>query len=323
MALQDSVQFTIETVRAPEITQCILTSPNEYVVRNGDMVNLAARVINPSNSIYVELGVGPIDVRPDSAFWSWTPVQDHTTIDEDVYQYNASYQITEYGVKRVLMRASTDQQFWKYCDIEGGKTEIDLLAGIPTVVSVNDNQSYIVINEIDAANTVDEQREFIELYNTGNIPVLLDRLQLELFDATSSDPYAQISLADIAPWVDVDQRIVIGTERVLRALPPELNILEQRLNVPLPNLEGGTRLLLLNEFGEVQKVLDSMSYGVIIDSCTEGAYPAVSDDENVISGYSISRCPDGVDQQLNDLDFKRVDQASPGIVNPCGNPLVP
>ena len=323
LALQDAVQFTVETVRAPALTQCMLTSPNKYVVRNGDMVNLATRITDSSNSIYVELGVGPIDVRPDSSFWSWTPVQNPTTIDEDVYQYDASYQITEYGVKRVLMRASTDQQFWKYCDTEGGKTEIDLLAEIPTVVSVNDNQNYVVINEIDAANTADEQREFLELYNTGTTPVLLDRLQLELFDATSSAPYVQISLADISPWVDVDQRIVIGTERVLRALPPELNILQKRLNVPLPNLEGGARLLLLNEFGEVQKVLDSMSYGVMIDACTEGAYPAASDDESIVSGFSISRCPDGVDQQLNDLDFKRVDQPSPGGVNPCGNILVP
>ena len=67
-----------------------------------------------------------------------------------------------------------------------------------------------------------------------------------------------------------------------------------------------------------EETLDSMSYGGVIETLTEGEIGA-PDDRDGMDNLTISRCPHDLDTDNNASDF-RLATATPGVGNECDEP---
>ncbi len=174
----------------------------------------------------------------------------------------------------------------------------------------------LVINEIDYDQPSTDDREFVEIYNYGASAVNLANVDLVLVNGSGTPAVYrthQLSSAMLAPndyWVvcagglvaNCDQNTAFGTNWI------------QNGDTSPPIDNGDAAALVLHG---TTTIIDTVGYGFPVAGWTEGAGNAPSDPPPVAPpDYSINRCPDGIDTNVNAADFF-VRTISPGVVNPC------
>jgi hypothetical protein len=160
------------------------------------------------------------------------------------------------------------------------------------------------INEIDYEQPSSDEAEFVELLNPGSCDARLEGLRLELVNGTGGKVYGRYALADAAAILAAGERLVVGDPSLLAGLGSRAKQLPLS-GSGLQNGPDGVRLV------DGARVLDAVSYKGAVTGSDEGT-PAAHDD----GATSLSRCPDGSDQDDNGRDF-RAAAPTPGGVNAC------
>ncbi len=172
----------------------------------------------------------------------------------------------------------------------------------------------LVVNEVDYDQSGVDMREFVEVLNASAGPLSLAGVTLELVDGNDGEPYATYALDEAAAELPAGGYLVVGAELVQPLLPAGVPFLAtSRATNALQNGPDGVRLRAADG-----STLDSMAYGAqVVDGVTEGGANAPDDRvPNENAALSVSRCPDGVDRNINGEDFQTVDR-SPGAPNLC------
>ena len=162
----------------------------------------------------------------------------------------------------------------------------------------------LVINEIDYDQPSTDTAEFIELKNVSGMPINLDLFSIVLVNGANQTTYNTIDLPDV--FLDPGEYYVICGDSA--------NVSNCDLDVtPDTNLiqNGAPDSVALMKIGFL---VDSVSY--------EGdtGYTEVSgvglEDVYNLNDASISRCPDGIDTNYNNVDFSQ-QTSTPGTENDC------
>ncbi|KPJ61685.1 MAG: hypothetical protein AMJ46_01045 [Latescibacteria bacterium DG_63] len=183
----------------------------------------------------------------------------------------------------------------------GGLFALILLASITIWTCTCSAHGGLVINEVlyDPAGS-DEGLEFVELYNAGQAPVSLKGLVLETGNGAREGDWRPALAWDSDYYVEPGGFLVIG-EGAVNPLPQFLAELD------LQNGPDACRLTAGHE------VIDLVGWGAhAFEEYFEGA-PA----QDVSSGNSIGRSPDGTDGGDNSQDFLALRIPSPGRRNFC------
>jgi hypothetical protein len=159
----------------------------------------------------------------------------------------------------------------------------------------------LVINEIlyDPAGT-DEGLEFVELYNPTDVPLSLRGLALETGNGAAEGDWSLGAQWDSDYYVEAHGYVVIGEE----AVSPRPQFVKQ---LDLQNGPDACRLR------KGTQIVDLVGWG----SHTFAEYYEGTPCEDVASGISVGRLPDGVDTQDNSADFRALSPPSPGRRNLC------
>ncbi len=169
----------------------------------------------------------------------------------------------------------------------------------------------LIINEVDYDQPGADAAEFIEIYSSGAVTSPLAGVELEFVDA-GGGVYATIDLSAAGERLEAGQYLVIGHPPPLAGLLPEV------LRIALGDVlqDGPSDGLRLVRRGDVDEVLDSVSWEGVLDGVTEGEAGIPADEDNA---NSVGRCANGQDTDANDLDFA-LGAPSPGLPNVC--PLI-
>jgi hypothetical protein len=168
----------------------------------------------------------------------------------------------------------------------------------------------IVINEVDYAQYGGDTAEFIEIFNSGGVPVSLEGIRLELWNGATESIYATYNLDLAGSELLAGGYLVIGSPIILAQLDSSV------LTIPLsPSINGirdgapadGMRLVYF-----IDTVLDGLAYGGSMPGIGEGNYFYSLDSEQAAA--SVGRLPDGADTNDNLADFALC-QPSAGYAN--------
>jgi len=165
----------------------------------------------------------------------------------------------------------------------------------------------LVINELDYDQPGSDLAEFIELFNPSNCEFSTDGYRLELINGGNgtATAYASIDLSDAGPVISSHTYLVIGAESVIASLPQDVPSILLPSSIQNGSPDG---IQVVDDSG----VIDSLSYGGVIDGITE-LNPASED-----SGEgSLARCPNGNDSDDNATDFQSTAVSTPGTENHC------
>jgi hypothetical protein len=175
-----------------------------------------------------------------------------------------------------------------------------VLLGAPQVTAIS---TTLVINEIAYRDSGVDDAQFIEVKNVGDGVISLDSYTLELINGASCTLYDSIDL----PTVDLSPNdYYVACDNVTNVQNCDLAIINDIQNGP-----GDVIVLKFN--------------GTIIDSLVYHTDPATAACFQFIEGSSagratddigLSRCPDGVDSDQNNIDFTPRN-TSPGAANDC------
>lgn len=171
------------------------------------------------------------------------------------------------------------------------------------------------INEVDYVQSGGGSNdEFIELLNTGPIPISLNGIELVLFDGETAADYAVIPLSGM---LEPAQRYVLATNpfnvfapnEIVRPIPPDLIQNGSPDGMALIDFEG-IQLDALAYGGPLTGVYQGRSYDL-----AEGGPATSAQDSEFALDSSLSRSPDGADTNQPYLDWFRT-PVSPGHPNP-------
>lgn len=170
-----------------------------------------------------------------------------------------------------------------------------------------------VINEIDYDQPGTDSMEFIEIFNPGPDPFLLDTAMLELVNGNGEVVYRTVELALAGPALLPGQFLVYGPLAVVAGLPGDTLVMASDLDTNI--IQNGTPdgVVLWDQFG----ILDSVAYEGPMQAAGEGS-PAPADPNDVEA--SLVRCPDGFDTDDNGADFWLAPLPTPGVPNLCDLP---
>lgn len=168
----------------------------------------------------------------------------------------------------------------------------------------------LVINEVDYDNPDLDTFEFVELYNGSPNALPLGSLRVELINGADLMRYTQINLIDAAPFLPAGEFLAIGSQPVLDTLPPRT--LQILLQGSMQNGPDAVRIVDVSNPGAFP--IDAVASEGLVDGSGEGN-PTFGDGNGDLDS-SLSRCPDGADQQDNLTDFT-VRTPSPGVGNVC------
>ncbi len=167
----------------------------------------------------------------------------------------------------------------------------------------------LVINEIDYDQAGTDTAEFVEIKNAGSSPINLDGFSLELVNGNGGGAavYDTISLPNVSLAAG-DYFVVCANAATVSNCDlddsPDTNFIQNGA----PDAVG-----LRNGSGTL---VDAVSYeGDTGTPYTEGSGAGLVDDSSAAG--SISRCPDGVDTDLNNVDLRFTGIATPGAGNEC------
>lgn len=167
----------------------------------------------------------------------------------------------------------------------------------------------IVINEVDYDQPSTDTAEFIELKNTGASSVNLAAFAIELVNGNNDSVYGTFGLPDVdlAPggyWVLCANAATVANCDL--DVSPDTNLIQNGSPDAVRLMMGAT-------------VVDAVSYEGSVPGAVEGSGDGLED-----SGEgSISRTPDGIDTDQNNVDFAFVSTPTPGAENGVGSPPVP
>ena len=163
----------------------------------------------------------------------------------------------------------------------------------------------LVINEIDYDQPGTDDAEFIELYNTGAAPVSLDGYRLELINGTNGNSYRSIDLE--GHMVDASSFFVICSDNGLVAN------CDYSFTSNISWFQNGAPDAVA--LYQASDIMDSVSYEGNMNLITEGTALTIADSNTII--MSLSRVPDGLDNDDNALDFHQT-CITPGTANITG-----
>jgi hypothetical protein len=159
----------------------------------------------------------------------------------------------------------------------------------------------LVINEVlyDPEGP-DEGLEFVELYNPTDVPLSLKGLVLETGNGAKEGDWSLAAQWDSDYYVEARGYVVVG-ENAVNPAPQFVRQLD---------LQNGPDACRIRR---ATQIVDLVGWG----SHTFAEYYEGSPCEDVASGISVGRLPDGVDTQNNSADFRALSPPSPGRRNFC------
>ena len=184
-----------------------------------------------------------------------------------------------------------------------------ILAGlIPlSVAPVLAVSTTLVINEIDYDQPSTDTAEFLEIKNVGLSGVDLDPYTVVLLNgATAGSAYLTVDLPAVV-LASGDYYVICGnaanTANCDLDVMPDTNL-----------IQNGAPDAAAIRLGET--TIDTVSYEGDTAGATEGSGTGLED--TALDGQSISRCPDGVDSDQNNVDFQ-LGPITPGAANACAD----
>jgi hypothetical protein len=236
--------------------------------------------------------------RRDAVFNAELPFENRTLARSD----------SETDDESIVWRADRTETYylWIWSPNDG-----DRRASSPyTLTASVDCPQTVVINELDYDQPGSDRGEFVELLNTGQVPVDLTDLALQHWDANDGEIYRTTPLADLGE-LPVGGRAVVGSAQVLPTVPMGV----PAILLPDNGLENGApdALALVDASRDPPRVLDAVSYEGVVEGYTEGDGPIPEDNA---TPEADARCPDGVDTDDNAADFQLV-APTPGARNGC------
>ncbi len=164
----------------------------------------------------------------------------------------------------------------------------------------------IIINEIDYDQPGADTAEFIELFNTGSVNILLDNYSIELINGFNASVYRSINLSGFN--MNANSYFVVCSNASLVA---NCDFSFTSTTSWLQN--GAPDAIALFDGGDL---LDSLSYEGILSPFTEGDALTIRDNNTGI--LSISRIINGADSNNNFQDFA-FGCLTPGSANVAGS----
>ena len=170
----------------------------------------------------------------------------------------------------------------------------------------------LVINEVDYDQVGTDAAEFLELKNVSGAPIDLDSYRVELVNGASGGSVVYLTFDLPAVMLAAGDYYVICANAATTAncdqdVTPETNLIQNGDPDALRLMQGTT-------------TVDALSYGGSVPGATEGSGTGLDD---IADGNdSLSRCADGADSDVNNVDFS-LRALSPGAANVCGTPPPP
>ncbi|HUH14493.1 MAG TPA: ExeM/NucH family extracellular endonuclease [Gaiellaceae bacterium] len=162
----------------------------------------------------------------------------------------------------------------------------------------------LVINEVDYDQPGTDASEFLELKNTGTTAVDLDPYVVELVNGSGGAVYGTFDLPAVGLAAG-DYYVICAnaatTPNCDLDVSPETNLIQN-------GSPDGIRLMLAGS------AVDAVSYEGDTAGATEGSGAGLED--TAAEGEGLSRCPDGSDTDVNNVDFS-LRAISPGAANNC------
>ncbi|HBX68125.1 MAG TPA: hypothetical protein DEH25_01720 [Chloroflexi bacterium] len=169
----------------------------------------------------------------------------------------------------------------------------------------------LVINEIDYDQPGTDAAEFVEIFNHGPVATDLTGWTLDLVNGNGGTVYLSIDLSSYTLAAGGYFVVCANTATVANCnldVSPDTNLIQN----------GAPDAVALSFNGTL---IDAVSYeGDTAAPYTEGSGAGLAD--NGLDG-SISRCPNGVDTNQNNVDFTFTDSSTPGAENSCTPPPLP
>lgn len=175
------------------------------------------------------------------------------------------------------------------------------------MVSARVEASDVVINEIDYDQPGTDTAEFIEIKNSSATSINLDDYSLELVGGVGdSGPYKIYDLPNVE-LASGDYYVVCGDAAGVTHcdldVKPDINFIPD-------SAPSAVALVLYDD------IVDTVSYEGDTDTpYTEGSGIGLEDNP-ALDNMGISRCPDGTDTDMNNVDFSPF-AVTPGITNAC------
>lgn len=185
--------------------------------------------------------------------------------------------------------------------------EIEVADGGWEAPDDSEHGTHLVINEVDYDQAGTDDSEFIEIFNPTSSAVSIEGLVLELINGAdgAAQVYGSIDLAQAGQSIPAYGYLVVGSESLISTLPESVPSLPLARSIQ-NGVPDGVRVS--DDFG----IVDSLSYGGIIDGVTEGDSAPVDSEEG-----SIGRCENGTDTDDNATDFRSIQPSTPGLENIC------
>ena len=164
----------------------------------------------------------------------------------------------------------------------------------------------LVINEVDYDQVGTDAAEFLELKNVSGAPIDLDSYRVELVNGASGGSVVYLTFDLPAVMLAAGDYYVICANTTTTAncdldVTPETNLIQNGDPDALRLMLGTT-------------TVDALSYGGSVPGATEGSGTGLDD---IADGNdSLSRCADGADSDVNNVDFA-LRPFTPGAANAC------
>ena len=177
-------------------------------------------------------------------------------------------------------------------------------AAVPSVLAVS---TTLVINEIDYDQPGTDASEFVELKNVSGAPIDLDAYAVVLVNGTGGGAAAYLTVDLPSTTLSSGDYFVICASATTTAncdldVTPETNL-----------IQNGAPDAVAVTLGAA--VVDTVSYeGDTGAPYTERSGAGLED--TGAEGEGLSRCPDGVDTDVNNVDFQ-LRPITPGLTNAC------
>ena len=170
----------------------------------------------------------------------------------------------------------------------------------------------LVVNEIDYDQPSTDSAEFLELKNVNSQAVGLGTYSVELVNGNGAASYLTIALPAVS-LASGDYFVVCAnaatTANCDLDVAPDTNLIQN----------GSPDAVTIRKSGAI---VDTVSYaGSTAAPYTEGSGEGLTD-SGTVGGVGISRCADGVDTNVNNVDLSQ-QPITPGALNSCPPPPPP
>ncbi len=284
---------SVRVVDDAEPRNVVSIRPNPASIAPGGSRNLIARLDLPAplGGTTVDLGVSPIAAGSLPA-----------TLAIATDSFSQSFTYTDLDVTENAMVSAS---------VAGGPAAFGSVVQSPI--------GKLVINEIDYDQIGLDSTEYIEIHNRSPDVVPLAGLAVVLVNGADSTEYARFNLADAATSLAPNTYLILGSTG---------------LNVPVgvPYIDIGTDSIVHNGAPDAVAIIDSEALTVIDALSYEGSVTAASiegfvapvslvegtalaalDDGSAVE--SLSRLPNGNDNNNADTDFSLTASLTPGASN--------